>query len=178
MKILILFLINLLKIIIVSGRNSNINHRDGPIGLPRHVFLRNSKKLMRRHKPKIINEHSAVIDEFNTENSQNIAESESNLDRINDLMKTNQDYNILNFDQMQNYNFDFYFIPEWFNTLPPSLSSTKGFVIDSLSSLAHMGLMSLISTQAFQNAYCSVFSSETEKAICLKNRWQRKRSLH
>uniref|UniRef100_A0A3B0MGM3 Uncharacterized protein n=1 Tax=Theileria annulata TaxID=5874 RepID=A0A3B0MGM3_THEAN len=124
---------------------------------------------MRRHKPKIINEHSAILDEFNAENSQNIAESENNLGKMNDLMKINQDYNILNFDQMQNYNYDFNFIPEWFNTLPPSLSVTKGFVVDSLASLAHMGLMSLISTQAFQNSYCSVFSSETEKAVCLKN---------
>ncbi|UKK00559.2 hypothetical protein MACK_000633 [Theileria orientalis] len=88
--------------------------------------------------------------------------------QMSELVDNNNEYSILDMNSMD-YNYNFNFIPEWFNTLPPSMNTPKEFVLDSLSSLAHMGLMSLISSDVFKNAYCSVFSSEEEKLVCLKN---------
>ncbi|BAM39241.1 conserved hypothetical protein [Theileria orientalis strain Shintoku] len=184
MNVCIVIAISIIRICAIRPINGADVHRDGlkisvylpiscfnfsgPVGLPGHVRLRNSDVHIKRRKHSITNSHSPEVDQFNAQIATDIGRSTGTMKQMSELAANNHEYSILGVDSAD-YNYDFNFIPEWFNTLPPSMNTPKEFVLDSLSSLAHMGLMSLISSDVFSNAYCSVFSSEEEKLVCLKN---------
>ncbi|EKX73780.1 signal peptide containing protein [Theileria equi strain WA] len=166
--VLYLFIFTSLVGTLASTSPLKATSRDGPIGLPNNVILRASKTHRRRHNKEMIENTNNEYTREYTKQLENIARnSTSSIKEMSQAIAQDQRNGIITNGAASNVSPNFDYVPEWLQLISTSLQSPKEFIFGALTSLTSMGLSTVLQNQAFKNVSCTLFSTETEKAICM-----------